>query len=177
MDKYRRIADLLKGQQDKGQAFFTATVESVEGNTCTVKVNELTISDVRLKPTTTKTEDDIMLTPVIGSDVLVGTFSGDFRNLFILQSDEISEIYCKIGSMTFRMNKSGIVFNDGKNDGLMKIKDVVAWMQKVYSDLQTLKTQLSTHPVAGNGAPLALVFNTTTPNPQQSTFEDKNVKH
>jgi len=97
MDKYRRISELLKGFQQSGQVFFPATVESIEGNTCTVKVDSLSISDVRLKATTTKTDNQVLLTPMIGSNVLIGSFSGDFNNLFVLSADVIDtiEITCK----------------------------------------------------------------------------------
>lgn len=92
MDKYRRIAELMKGVQQSGQVFFPATVESVEGNTCTVKVDGLSISDVRLKATTTKTYNQVLLTPMQGSDVLVGSLAGDYNNLFILSADVIDTI-------------------------------------------------------------------------------------
>jgi hypothetical protein len=86
----------MKGFQQSGQVFFHATVESVEGVTCTVKVDGLSISDVRLKATATKTENQVLLTPMAGSDVLVGSFSGDFSNLFVLTADVIDavEIAC-----------------------------------------------------------------------------------
>jgi len=97
MDKYRHIAELMKGFQPSGQVFFPATVKSVEGNTCTVMVDDLSISDVRLKATSTKTDNQVLLTPMPGSNVLVGSFSGDLGNLFVLSSDVIDtiEITCK----------------------------------------------------------------------------------
>ena len=54
---------------------------------------------------------------------------------------------------------------------------MVSWMQKVHQDLNTLKMQLSSHPVAGSGAPLGLVFNTQTSYPNKSDFENTKVKH
>jgi len=97
MDKYRRISELMKGFQRSGQVFFPATVESVEGITCTVKVGSLSISDVRLKSTTAKTDNQVLLTPSIGSAVLVGSFSGDLGNLFVVNADVIDtiEITCR----------------------------------------------------------------------------------
>jgi hypothetical protein len=86
----------MKGFRQSGQVFFPATVESVEGATCTVKIDGLSISDVRLKATATKTANQILLTPAVGSDVLIGSFSGDFSNLFVLTADVIDtvEITC-----------------------------------------------------------------------------------
>jgi len=92
MDRYRRVSELIKGFQRTGRSFFHATVESVDGNTCTVNVDGLSISDVRLKATTTKTNNQVLLTPMVGSDVLVGSFSGDYSNLFVLMSDVTGKI-------------------------------------------------------------------------------------
>jgi hypothetical protein len=92
MDKYRQIAELMKGFNPSGQIFFPATVESVEGSTCTVKVDNLSISDVRLKATTTPSENQVLLSPLPGSNVLVGSFSGDLNNLFVMSADVIDRI-------------------------------------------------------------------------------------
>ena len=109
MDKYRRIAELMKGFQQSGQVFFPATVESVEGTTCTVKVDSLSISDVRLKATTTKTENQVLLTPMIGSDVLVGSFSSDFSNLFVLAADVIDLIEITCNGQNLMQNISDLI--------------------------------------------------------------------
>lgn len=92
MDKIRQLTELLKGFRATGQTFFPATVESIDGNTCTVKVDNLSISDVRLKATTTKPDNQVLLTPAIGSDVLIGSLSGDFSNLFVVSADIIDKI-------------------------------------------------------------------------------------
>ncbi|HBX45559.1 hypothetical protein [Limibacterium fermenti] len=177
MDKYRQISELMKGFQQNGQAFFPATVESVEGNTCTVVADGLSISDVRLKPTTEDTDNAFLMTPEIASDVLVGSISGDYSNLFIVYANSYSDIRLNVDEISFKLDKNGIIINDGENGGSVKIKELVEWMKKVYNDLQALKNQLQSHPVSGNGAPLALIFNSSTPNPNQSTFEDEKVKH
>ena len=177
MDKYRRIAELMKGFQQTGQVFIPATVESVEGNTCTINVEDFSIPNVRLKPTTSEDADEILLVSAKGSNVLVGSVSGGYNNLFIVQSDKISEMRCKIGETSFKMDLNGIEINGGKNGGVMKINDVVSWMQNVYADMQTLQAQLSIHPVTGNGAALGLVFDPATPSPQTATFEDEKLKH
>lgn len=92
MDKYRRLADLLKGRNETKETFFTATFVSSQGDTCTINVDGLELDGVRLKPTTAQTENKVLLTPAEGSDVLVGSFSGDFSNLFVLSADVIDTI-------------------------------------------------------------------------------------
>lgn len=92
MDKYRRLADLLKGRNEAKETFFTATFVSSQGDTCTINVDGLQLDGVRMKPTTTETKNKVLLTPAEGSDVLVGSFSGDFSNLFVLSADEVENI-------------------------------------------------------------------------------------
>lgn len=92
MDKYRRLADLLKGRNETKETFFTATFVSSQGDTCTINVDGLELDGVRLKPTTAQTKNKVLLTPAEGSDVLVGSFSGDFSNLFVLSADVVDTI-------------------------------------------------------------------------------------
>ena len=118
MDKYRRISELMKGFQQSGQVFFPATVESVEGNTCTVNVDSLSISDVRLKATTTKTENQVLLTPMVGSDVLVGSFSGDLNNLFVMSADVIDRIEITCNGQNLMQNISDLI---GALSGMLQL--------------------------------------------------------
>ena len=74
------------------------------------------------------------------------------------------------------MDKNGFTFNDG-TVGAVCADKLVEWMSKVYSDLQTLITLLSTSPVAGNGAPLGVVFTPSTPSPNLADFTDDAFKH
>lgn len=177
MDKYREIAELLKGFQRIGNVFFPATVESVEGNTCTINVDGLSVSDVRLKATDENTNDTVLMMPAVGANVLVGSYSDDFSNLFIIRSDSFCELYLNVGKISFKLNKDGVVLNDGKNKGLVKINEMVGWMQKVYSDLQSIKMLLSTSLTKAQGAPMAIKFNPSTPNPKIGDFENDKVAH
>ena len=92
MDKYRKLAELMKGHVISKETFFTATFVSSQGDTCTINVDGLELDGVRLKPTTAENENKVLLTPAEGSDVLVGSFSGDFSNLFVLSADEVESI-------------------------------------------------------------------------------------
>ena len=99
---------------------------------------------------------------------LIGILEGKEALAFLINAEDVELVEVKSDT---------IEINGGQNGGLMNIDSVIAWMQKVYADLQTLKTQLSTHPVAGNGAVLGLVFSPTTSNPTKTDFEDHKIKH
>lgn len=92
MDKYRQISELIGGFNNSGPVFYPAIIESIEGISCTVNIDGLSVSEVRLKPTTTKTKNQLLIIPSIGSHVLVGSYSGDYANLFVLASDVVDKI-------------------------------------------------------------------------------------
>lgn len=142
-------------------------VKSVDKDECTCVVDDdgTDIPGVRLRPVT-GTNTGIVGYPKQGAYVLCVKVEAT-EEWMMIEATQYESIL---------INCDSIILNNGEN-GLVKITEMVSWMQKVYNDLQTLKTQLNTWPVAGNSAPLALVFNVTTPNPVQSNFEDTKIKH
>lgn len=180
MDIYGKIAQKLKEIAGTGNArsiVFTAEVKSVEGNTCTVLLGDLEISDVRLKSVINTETDQIIIKPKVGSHVLIAdTTGGQYRTLIVIEYSEPESITIKIGGTELLIDGTVIKFNNGSL-GLVKVDKMVQWMQKVQSDLTTLQGLLSTYPVAGNGAPLGMAFTPTTPAPVASTFEDTKIKH
>lgn len=92
MSKYARIAELLKGFHKNSVVFFNAQVVSVEGATCTVKIDNLKLDDVRLQPTTTGADNKVLLIPAKDTHVLIGSFSGDYSNLFVIAADEYEKV-------------------------------------------------------------------------------------
>lgn len=183
MDKYRQIAELIQGFQRKGQVFFPATVERVDGNTCTINVEGFSISDVRLKATNDNTEDIVLLKPAEGSNVLIGSYSGDYSNLFIISSDSLSEAYFKVGEISFKMDLNGIQINDGKLGGITKIGELVKKLNALEKDLNSIKTNISTWiptPQDG-GASLKVKLSTWSAQKlietKQADIEDKKITH
>ncbi len=147
-----------------------------EQRTCTVeREGRPELTNVRLNSVISDHSDHFTVFPKIGSYVLC-VMIDEPGNCYLLATSEPEEIAFKIGSSELVAGKDEILFNTGKLGGLVKIDELVDWMGNVYSDLQTLKTQLSTHPVAGNGAVLGLNFMPGTPNPKKETFENKKIK-
>lgn len=107
MDKIALLRRQIRSiATDSKEIFFPATIVSVSGNTCTIDVDGLLLDDVRLKPTTMQNnslvgndengyvqmESVMLIIPAIGSDVLVGSLSGDYNNLVILSVNEADKI-------------------------------------------------------------------------------------
>ncbi len=151
--------------------------KDITDTSCRVEREEAPeIYDVLLNAIDDDLESYVTVYPKEGSNVLVAIIENLKTEAVVVKCSEVEKVKVKIGEQTLLMDKDGFVFNEGKNKGLVKIGSMVDWMKKIHADLQTLKTLLSTHPVAGNGSPLALTFNPTVPIPQIETFENKDIK-
>lgn len=72
---------------------FTAKVTQVKGEMCSIQLaSGLELNGVRLKATQTGADHKLLLTPQIGSDVIVFSQSGDLNNLFVVQINEVAKI-------------------------------------------------------------------------------------
>lgn len=181
-DIYTKIAEKISAiasKQGYGKSYiFPAIVHSVEGDTCTVMIDDLKKSGVRLKANEENSDQKLIITPAKGSVVQVADLSGGlYRELIVVSCSKIEKINLQVNSTTLQIDENGVVINGGNLGGLIKINDLVNWIQKLHLSLQTLQQMLLSHPVVGNGAPLALPFNLTPPYPSLSSFENKKVKH
>lgn len=71
----------------------SGTVTAVNGEMCSVKlVSGLEVSDVRLKATVTEGKNKVLLTPVVGSDVIIMSSTGTLDNLFVLSMNEVDKV-------------------------------------------------------------------------------------
>lgn len=152
-------------------------VTKVTDTTCTVERDESpTLYDVLMNAIDDDLQSYVTVYPKEGSNVLVAIVENLKTEAVIIKCSEVEKVKIKIGKQALIMDKEGFVFNDGKNEGLVKIGNMVDWMKKIYTDLQTLKGLLSTHLVAGNGLPLGLTFEPLTPLPSVQMFENKDIK-
>ncbi len=155
----------------------TGTAIKVGATTCSVERDGApTLEDVRLDAIDDELTSRFTVYPAENSSVLVGIIEGVKTEAVILKCSEVAKVSFKAGTQTLVMNKDGFVFNAG-TDGMVKLTELVSWMDKVSTDLNTLTSLLSTSPVAGNGAVLGIVFNPTTPTPVKAAFEDSKIKH
>lgn len=150
--------------------------EVTEG-TCTVERDQApTLHDVLLNAVDDNLQSYVTIYPREGSSVLVGIVENLKTEAVIIKCSEVERVKIKIGEQTLSLDKDGLIFNGGKNNGLVKISEMVNWMATLYTDLQTLKNLLLAHPVTGNGSPLALPFNPGTPFPLIQMFENEKIK-
>lgn len=68
-------------------------VTAVEGEMCSVKLTSgLEVSDVRLKATVTGVDKKVLMTPSIGSDVMMMSSTGTLDNLFVISMDAVDKV-------------------------------------------------------------------------------------
>lgn len=124
MDKFRELAERLKGLAPHSGAIFQGIVKTLDGCTCTVSIGEIDIPDVRIRASETALDNTQMLVcPKIGSAVILGSLSGDYTDLAILSVDEIDHI----------------TINGGSKGGLINITDLVNRLNTIERDINTLK--------------------------------------
>ena len=131
----------------------TGTVKEVGETTCTVERDDAPeLTDVRLNAIDDNLQSYFTVYPKAGSNVIVGIIEGLKTEAVVLRCSEVESVKFKTGEKTFVFDSSGLKLNG---------TEVVEWMNKAYNDMQTLKALLQNTPIAGNGAPAAIVFTPT----------------
>lgn len=163
MDPLSEIREKIKRIANGNGSFtcFTAKVTSVDGETCDVELEGMKLTDVRLRAVMNGEDSKILVTPKIGSHVLVVDLSGNLSQLAVVGYSEVEKIEIDANDK--------IIFNGGNNNGLIQIDKLT---QKLNELVNTFNGH--THPVP-NGA-------SSTPTTEAATFdknfyEDINITH
>jgi len=155
MDQYKELATLIKQASSGGGrvTILQGIVKEVSGVTCTVEIGSLTVSDVRLRASEKQEETQILITPVIGSAVILASLSGDMTNLVVVAVD-VAE---------------SITINGGKLGGLINIEALTAKLNEL---VQVFNSHTHTAPNGPTTPP------TTSANQlQRKDYEDEKIKH
>jgi hypothetical protein len=128
MDIYGKIREKIQAIAGAGSrvlVVFPAQVEEITGTTCSVRIDELPVTGVRLRAVINNNAGQLLVTPEVGSYVLVMDLSGgDYRDLAVIAYSEISEVSIKIGNTTVCIDANGITFNGGQLGGLVKLQEL-----------------------------------------------------
>lgn len=100
MKKQPKIIELEKHLQERNDIFFPATVTKVTGNSCTVKVSNLTFKGVSLK-----SSNNLLIIPKIGSNVTVWSQNENFEGLLVVKVDHPEKIIYDNERITLVINK------------------------------------------------------------------------
>ena len=135
MSKYAQLYEALKRMIPMKMVITTAEVVSVEGDTCTVKVSAgLDIAGVRLRPTGRDIETKLLITPRVGSFVLIGSQSGDFCDCNVLTVEEPDKITITAAKMNVIIDVAGGTVSVG-NDSV-SLFDLLQQLQNILTNLK-----------------------------------------
>ena len=126
MDAYRELQERLKRLGRRTLSLYQGIVESVEGTTCTVVIDGLAMPDIRLRATTTEDDMELLITPAVGSGVIVGSLTGGYEQLVILSIDRADKI----------------ILNGGHRGGLVLVHELTQRVNTLERDLNELKESL-----------------------------------
>lgn len=157
---------------NESSALVLARIKEVNGATCSVLIDDLALSDVRLRAVINNQETGMVITPAVGSYVMITDLSnGNKRDWAVLMYSEIDKVE----------------FNSGKNEGLIKIKDLTDKLNQLVDEVNALKDMFNSHthsvsttgtPTAqeGTAAPVVSKANAATKF-NRSDYEDDHITH
>lgn len=142
MDSYARMADVFK-QAFSGNKTLTmqvGTVKEVNGDVCSVDFGGLVISDVRLKVQIGESVDRLVSIPAIGSLVLCGSLTGDYKDMIVLKAERVDKLQYDEGEMSIEIDSQG---------GKVKVTNGIVSLKDLFDDLKTIIEQLKVFTPAG----------------------------
>lgn len=132
MDIYGKLKNRIQKmcQTPGDSALILAKVKNVDGQTCTVTIDDLELADVRLRAVVNDEESGILVTPTVGSFVMITDLSnGDKRDWAVVMYSEIDKVE----------------FNGGKKDGLININDLTDKLNNLVDEVNDLKDKFNAH--------------------------------
>ena len=183
MDTYTEIRNKIRAMTgQKTPLLLTGKVESVSGETCTVSIGDLRLTDVRLRSVINGEDSKLLITPATDSYVTIIDLSGELRETEVIGYSQIEAIDIDTsGDITVNC-RGNIVINGGSNDGLVKINELTRKLNQLVQQFNA-----HTHTVTGTaGAPPAgpLPVTATAAAPlitvpyfDKTQYENPKVKH
>ncbi len=93
-DSYKKLVDVIRAAVVDGPTLplTPMQVKAITGQSCTVVYGDLELTEVRLQATINGNTNTVLVIPKIGSSVLVGSLTGDLKELVVLKVDELQKI-------------------------------------------------------------------------------------
>lgn len=172
-DVYSEIKSRIRQMNGhKTPLLLTGKVESVDGETCTVSVGDLKLTDVRLRSVVNGEDSKLLITPKTDSYVTLIDLSGELRELEVIGYSEIEAIDIETGGNINIKCKGDtnldcdgtVTFNGGDHDGLVKLQELNDNLNSIKNYLSALKSAINTGlngvgaSTAASGAAGALAF-------------------
>lgn len=192
-DVYSEIKSRIRQMNGhKTPLLLTGKVESVDGETCTVSVGDLKLTDVRLRSVVNGESSKLLITPAKDSYVTIMDLSGELRETEVIGYSQIEAIDIETDS-DIKINCKGdtnidcdgtVTFNGGDNHGMAKVVEVAKKLSAIENDINSLKQAFMTWvPVVYDGGAslkagtAAWAAQQLLPTTQYTDLENDKVKH
>ena len=154
MDNYKELAQLVQAAAGKTSlTLMQGIVRKVDGVLCDVELGNITVPDVRLRASEAAETGQLLITPAVGSAVIVGSLSGDLTQLVVLAVDRAESI----------------TINGGKLGGLINIEPLT---QKLNELVQAFNSHTHQGAHGPTGPPLQPAQQL-----KRDDYEDTTIKH
>lgn len=162
----------------------SGTAVNVRDTLCDVeRVGAPTIYDVRLNAIDDDLQSYVTVVPKEKSNILVAVIEKLKTEAVVVRCSEVQKVLIKIGANTVVMNDDGFVFNDGDNEGVVKINELIKKLNAVEKDINNLKQAILTWvptPNDGGAALKARVASWAASKiieTKKTDLEDSKIKH
>lgn len=153
MDPYRELADRIKQSTGTRQSLlYQGIVTKVSGKMCSLKIGGIEV-EAKLRASEIEDEQELLITPKVGSAVVAGTLSGDMNDLVVFAVDQAESI----------------TINGGQLGGLVNIRTLT---EKLNEFVNTYNGHTHTGAHGPTSAPLTQGKTFAT-----DDYEDKKVTH
>lgn len=106
MTPERRLADNIRRTLPVQLCITQGIVVEVNDMSCTVQIGDARLEGIRLRASLSENERHTVMIPKVGSPVTLGSLSGDYNDMVVLQVDEVE----------------AVIFNGGHLGGLINIE-------------------------------------------------------
>ena len=162
-NNYDTIRNMLMAAVDVPAVLSGKVLEvDSEARTCNIDIDGTTLPGVLLQPLIDNTTG-IAVFPKVGAQALC-LYNAEWDGWVLLQASDIERIQLNIGDTSIEVSADGVLFNGGKNGGLVNIDAFNA----VVTDIGVIAAALSS---------LGRPITTTSTALDKSTIEDTKVQH
>lgn len=159
MDDYRKLRDRLKALQPQRATLMMGVVVRIDGLEAVVRMGSTEVT-ARLRATALPGDGQLLITPAVGSAVVVGSLSGDLAELVVLAVDKAD-----------RIDLTGeVVINGGGKGGLVNVESLT-------NKLNELVRAFNTHTHIASGGSATTVPSSVLDTFRRGDYEDNRVKH
>lgn len=166
-NNYDTIRNMLMAAVDVPAVLSGKVLEvDTESRTCNIDIDGTTLSGVLLQPVIDNSTG-IAIFPKVGAQALC-LYNAEWDGWVLLQASDIERIQLNIGDTSIEISADGVLYNGGKNGGLVNVNTLKAAFNAVVSDITAIATALNSL-----GRPII----TTSTALDNNTIEDTKVQH